>query len=416
MTAAEPQSTGRKWFWRILRIGVTVAALGWVFLAIQDELHDRVVLMAEKEGGEPRDVQLVKLRDGGADVLENGQTRFVPGEDLVRIEPSAVGRERAEAEPVVKVGLLNVLGHIRWGWLVASVLLFCGVPFFASLRWRELLHVQKVSLSVPTVMRLTWIGLFCNQFMPGMTGGDLVKAYYVTRHTATSKAESAITILVDRIIGLLGLLWVSAAAMGLILLFPPAAGSAAGLPWAWLLPAPVVLIGAGVFYSRWLRRVFRINVLLKKCKQDSMIRRLDRAVLLYRDHKKTIAIGFGLTFLSHVCLLGAVHLGTFALSLEVPLLHTVTFAALIFVATGLIPAVAGVGPLEMGFVLFFANRGYGTQALSFALALIARLENVLWSLPGAVLMMLGGQPSRAAMQREMEQQEDSAPPADPTDQ
>ncbi|MCG3180540.1 MAG: hypothetical protein BIFFINMI_02902 [Phycisphaerae bacterium] len=387
----------KKLIWFVVRLAVSIGALVWVFWGIQWYDH-AVVRLPGHEG--TFELRVVERNPDGVTVVRTdagfaGQRFTVADADIVRNETTG--------EALMKVGLRNVVRDIAWWPMAAALVIFGGVPFFAALRWRALLHVQQVRISVGVSMKLTWIGLFCNQFMPGMTGGDLVKAYYVTKHTDTSKAESAITILVDRIIGLLGLVLLSAVAMAIVLLVPSQASRVHDLPWAWLTPGVVVLLGGAAFYSQTIRRVMGINRLMHRLGEKHMLHRLDRAVYLYRHHKKVVAQAFGLTFLSHACLLTAVYLITRAVHLPVSPPYVVMFASLIFVASGLIPALAGLGPLEAGFVLCFAARGIGSQAVSLAVALVVRLQNVFWSLPGAAMMMLGSHlPSRAEMRHELE--------------
>jgi hypothetical protein len=53
--------------------------------------------------------------------------------------------------------------------------------------------------------------------------------------------------------------------------------------------------------------------------------------------------------------------------------------------------------------------GADGTAVALAGSLVYRLVNILWSLPGAAVMMFGSHmPSRAEMQREMEQPGESA--------
>jgi uncharacterized membrane protein YbhN (UPF0104 family) len=177
-----------------------------------------------------------------------------------------------------------------------------------------------------------------------------------------------------------------------------------GLPWLWLTPGVVVLVFGGVFFSAPLRNLLGINKLIGRLGENHMVRRLDRAVTLYRHHKLLILEAFGWTLASHVCLIATIYFILRAFGIDA-LPAVVIFTPLILVATGLIPAIGGLGVQEYGFVLFFAALA-GADGLTVALAasLIYRLINILWSLPGAAVMMLGTHlPSRAEMEREMEQ-------------
>ncbi len=85
----------------------------------------------------------------------------------------------------------------------------------AAFRWMVLLGHVGVPLTYPVVLRLTFIGLFFNLFVPGGVGGDLIKMVYLRKDAGENYAEAILTVLLDRILGLAGLL--SLAVLGLFL-------------------------------------------------------------------------------------------------------------------------------------------------------------------------------------------------------
>ncbi|MFM8357494.1 MAG: lysylphosphatidylglycerol synthase transmembrane domain-containing protein [Verrucomicrobiota bacterium] len=90
---------------------------------------------------------------------------------------------------------------------LATAFLLCGVPIVVGgLRWRAVLQVQGLHLSLREVIRLSFIAHFFNAFLLGSTGGDFVKAWYAARHTEDRRAEAALTVFVDRLLGTLALL------------------------------------------------------------------------------------------------------------------------------------------------------------------------------------------------------------------
>src|SRR5215210_5638864 len=48
----------------------------------------------------------------------------------------------------------------------------------AAGRLGVLLRARGIALSWPAALRLTWLGLFFNTWLPGSLGGDAVKLYY----------------------------------------------------------------------------------------------------------------------------------------------------------------------------------------------------------------------------------------------
>lgn len=83
-------------------------------------------------------------------------------------------------------------------------------------RWHVLLRGQGIRLTFPEVVRLSWIGLFFNTALPGgAVGGDVVKSYYVAERCPDRKSASVTTVLVDRMVGFIALIYI--AYVGLIL-------------------------------------------------------------------------------------------------------------------------------------------------------------------------------------------------------
>jgi len=83
-------------------------------------------------------------------------------------------------------------------WLVFPVLL-------GSLRWWVLLCGAGVHAGFLRTVKLQLIGFFFNAAIPGAVGGDLVKAVYVVRDEQGRKTAAMLSILLDRIVGLVGL-------------------------------------------------------------------------------------------------------------------------------------------------------------------------------------------------------------------
>lgn len=79
-------------------------------------------------------------------------------------------------------------------------------------RWFLLLRQAGLKAPPGQVFRLFMIGLFFNSLIPGGTGGDLIKGYYLFReHEDRDKALALTSIAMDRFVGLYALLCVAMA-------------------------------------------------------------------------------------------------------------------------------------------------------------------------------------------------------------
>ena len=84
---------------------------------------------------------------------------------------------------------------------LCSLFIFVVAQVITAYRWRLLLKSQMISIPYSAAVRLHFLGLFYNNCMPGSVGGDLIRAWYVTKHT-DKRFEAALSVFVDRIVGL----------------------------------------------------------------------------------------------------------------------------------------------------------------------------------------------------------------------
>lgn len=100
----------------------------------------------------------------------------------------------------------------HWPQLLAIVVIFYFEVFVSAWRWNLLLGAQGLSIALPESLSLTMIGSFFNVVIPGAVGGDVIKGYYLSRRITGKTSEALTTILMDRLLGLFGLLLLAAAA------------------------------------------------------------------------------------------------------------------------------------------------------------------------------------------------------------
>lgn len=108
----------------------------------------------------------------------------------------------------------------RPAYSLTGIALVVATLFISSTRWHRLLHALGFRLSWARALELTSIGTFFNIALPGSVTGDLVKAYYLGQEGPlqgasgeSNKAKGFGVIVFDRVLGLSGLVLVSAVAL-----------------------------------------------------------------------------------------------------------------------------------------------------------------------------------------------------------
>jgi glycosyltransferase 2 family protein len=111
-------------------------------------------------------------------------------------------------DPNQRAKMAIALGMADYRWVGAGVLAYLVVEIAAAVRWQILLKVQKIRLSFPRLSGLFFIGMFYNQFLPGGTGGDIIKSYLLLKET-DKKAGALLAVVFDRLIGLVALVTIT---------------------------------------------------------------------------------------------------------------------------------------------------------------------------------------------------------------
>src|SRR6266566_2125570 len=118
-------------------------------------------------------------------------------------------------DPNRRAQMAEALRHAHYSWVVIGILAYVVVEIAAAFRWHVLLKVQGIHLSFWRLSGLFLIGMFYNQFLPGGTGGDIIKSYYLLKETSDRKAGALLAVVFDRIIGLAALVAITSTLIGL---------------------------------------------------------------------------------------------------------------------------------------------------------------------------------------------------------
>jgi hypothetical protein len=91
---------------------------------------------------------------------------------------------------------------------------FIGLSLFVlnilggTWRWKKIMEISvKEKISFFRYLKITWVGLLFNSVLPGAVSGDFIKLIYAKRlDRSLSKTFLIISVFMDRILGLMGLL------------------------------------------------------------------------------------------------------------------------------------------------------------------------------------------------------------------
>ncbi len=209
--------------------------------------------------------------------------------------------------------LWAALGGSNVPLVVFAFVFYGAIIAVTTVRWGLLLAVQGVHLGFWGLWRLTMIGVLFNLAIPGAVSGDFLKMAFIAKQAPSKRAEAIMTIMLDRVVGILGL-FIVASAMVLVSL-PLVIGLGKDhRP----IQIAVLLVGLGsvggivavllVELRQILVKLPLVSGLLTICsrrlplKVVSTVQRLVGALELYRKRRGTVAVAVAISVCVHTCL------------------------------------------------------------------------------------------------------------------
>jgi hypothetical protein len=343
-------------------------------------LSDRTVVVGEIVDDVPR--------EGGPDAalrirLSDGEERTYRLADL---RQETIG---GESFPQVNEGIVRIVRGSDRGLLLLGVLVFGLIAQFGVWRWWLLLRSQGIRISFWTAHKLTFVGFFFNNVVPGPTGGDVVKAVYVSRGLPR-RTPAFVTVIVDRVLGIVALALIALAVL-VTRLDDPAYRE---MGWFILGFLGAIAVGMVVVFSRRVRAFLRVDRLLARLPDTGILRRIDEAVVAWRGHKGTLAWALLLSFANQLSIQGMMWILAEGLHFATRGGEPVSAADFMFVlpvafiGTALPVLPGGWGVRETLFAVCFHFVGVHRNP-AVALSVMNGMAQLAWSLLGGVYFLLG---------------------------
>ncbi|GEM_PF-3233311 len=419
-------------------ITVTVSTLLLVLVISRMHLSDEVTLI----GGEVVRGRIVEM-SGETVVMEVRSPK-----DLRYLSREEIAQDK-KGRPEIERGVWIVLSQAGQStglkWMLLALFLFALPPVVGAVRWRLLLRMQGIDLGLGRCTSLTYIGYLFNYVMLGLTGGDVVKAYYVSRETHR-KTEAVLSVFMDRVIGLLALtalglavvlsklrdpnfgnvilpmeLFAVAGMFGVLMMLsrrlrrrvPETALGVAALGGGAIVAGRVVMMGfaavhlevyafvgvimlAGLVVLSPARRLLQWEAIRSRLGKHRIVREVDAAFVVYRKYPWTLGALFALSMAVHVLNVVGVYACGRTLGIQTGMTTYLVLIPVIVMISSIPISVAGLGVQETMFPFFFGLPGIDVGANEAAmLAFMFRFGgSFLWVVPGYVVLLLWrGQPA-----------------------
>lgn len=379
----------KRWLFLVLRVLVAVAGLA--FIALTLTWRDSVALPAgfPLPGGE----QLAKATSAAIDrdrLDEHGQPvgellLLVPhGDSKISVALPASKLGAAADQPRFKPGIVTTLTHADYRLLGLGAVMI-GIMFpIQAYRWLLLLRCRGLDVGYRKAFRLTMVGQFFNFCMPGMTGGDVAKAYYAAKNSE-NRGAAVMSVIFDRVAGLVALIML-AGLVGLTMLDNPLVQRITLLVW---LGMAGVVICAGLYFSKKVRRALKIDAIIARLPGKKLFQKVDAAANAYGNHKLTVLNATLVSLPVHLLNAGATAAAGYALGMNHPLPLLLTVIPILLLAGAVPLTYQGLGVMEGIAMAMLLEPGLATTNQIVGMLLLLRLYLVLWALVGSVELLRG---------------------------
>ncbi len=288
---------------------------------------------------------------------------------LWRADPQAVAHSIAEARPIPAI--------LAFGLALLTLVL-------SALRWRSFLKPLGFHLSTGPLIRLYFVGVFFNAFLPTGIGGDAYKATRL-RGGVGARPRSFASVLLDRIAGVAGLALLALAG-ALFLLGERRHGAVINTTVGLALAG---LLGCGLLVAVGSARRRRGGTPTDAAGLRGWLSSLMTSISTtgLDDGAATVGLGYGIVTAGMIVGTHALLASALGISVPLPALAGIAFLSVVVVVLPL--TINGLGAREATYVWALTAFGIGhSQALAFAFLVLAVL--LASSAVGGVVYLLAG--------------------------
>jgi glycosyltransferase 2 family protein len=250
-------------------------------------------------------------------------------------------------------------------------------------RWKSLIWAKGISVRFSYLLRAYFVSSFYNLIFPSVLGGDVVRAYMVSKKIG-NKNEGVSSVIMERLLGFFSLAIIALIALALgyelvsdfrVRLFVIA------------LFAGFIFLFFVLFNRKLMGFFFSIFSFIKlsgiKKKLDSFYE------IFYQYGKEKRALWFCLLLSLVYQLIGIVVVYFIGLSINIdlPFVYYLVFIPLIWVVMMVPISISGIGLRESGFVFFFMKAGVSKES-ALLLSLLFFSQTVIMGFIGLVVKFI----------------------------
>lgn len=300
-------------------------------------------------------------------------------------------------QTVVTVGLLAFFFHdpefrreaaaalrgANPGWLLLGVAIAGAENMLGVVRWRIFLRMLNIELPFWKSVQVCLVALFCNTFLLGAAGGDLVRAAYLIRRGA-GKTDALMSVILDRVSGL-----------GALILYT---AILAGWHYDWLMSGAksalllkfVIIYQAGCAALVIGGLALAVSGITERLPRwapfPDFVRRFGAGYAKMATHWRGSLAAMAMSLGMLAFYFGAFYCAAVALGSRLSFWEFSTLMPIADIISALPISIGGMGVRESVFVTLLGELAGTPAALAVSISLAGYLVNSSWGLVGAAIL------------------------------
>ena len=268
--------------------------------------------------------------------------------------------------------------------LLLAALVHIGTIFVSVTRWRIILDNFNIRIDFSSLTKISFIGNFFNLFLPSAIGGDVFRAYYLSKRKQRSMSTTLTSTMLERSAGLCALLAIGTVFVGAWRI---------EVQGVWLLYCFLFLIviyilaNVALFHS-WIHR--KITSFLRRRKLTDLDAKMElvyQGLNTLRRNGTAISTSLLLSLLIQFLSVLIVWIAARSIAIEAPFYAFLIFIPMITLAIMIPLTINGIGLRESAYYLLFSQIGVPVES-AISLSFLNFLVVAIASLPGAIVYSL----------------------------
>lgn len=283
---------------------------------------------------------------------------------------------------LLKIDIGNAISTIKtidiYFFLMAILMQIINIPIRAY-KWKLLLSVQGIQAPLKTLVSISLIGTFFNNFLPTSMGGDVVRAYEISKLTK-QKVKSVSTIVLQRFTGLIAIIFfgVIGVIIGSDMEFIKNISGIIGI----FTLAFIVLL-AGIYSIEYFKK---LNI-IKSIFRFNIIEQIYDSINVYKFRKKESIIILFISLIAEFIVIIYFYSISLSLHQEISIIYFFILIPIISIIEMLPISINGIGVREGAFLYFFTKIGV-LDYIAVSMSLVYYIQKVGVSLTGGLIYAL----------------------------